>query len=158
MKKDNTTIWVVGGLFGLGALLLSRKGKATKLTTPFNTPKTKAVLAQYEPYRITTRGANPWTPEGLQNVRRLKPHVDNVLRVVGGQLTSMFRSPAINKAVGGKANSPHLKGRALDLIPTKFTVPVAVSKLWVLVKEGKLGPVAKITPYLSRGYLEVVWR
>ena len=37
--------------------------------------------------------------------------------VAGEQITSTLRSPARNKAVGGKSNSYHLSGRARDSVP-----------------------------------------
>lgn len=37
--------------------------------------------------------------------------------VAGEKITSTLRSPAHNKAVGGKSNSYHLSGRARDSVP-----------------------------------------
>lgn len=37
--------------------------------------------------------------------------------IPGERVTSTLRSPARNKAVGGKANSYHLSGRARDSVP-----------------------------------------
>lgn len=37
--------------------------------------------------------------------------------IPGERVTSTMRSPARNKAVGGKANSYHLSGRARDSVP-----------------------------------------
>lgn len=39
--------------------------------------------------------------------------------LAGERITSTLRSPARNAAVGGKANSYHLSGRARDSVPPK---------------------------------------
>lgn len=56
----------------------------------------------------------------------LKPYAEKLalevlepLRVVLGPLSvnSWYRSPAVNKAVGGEAKSAHLEARAADVVP-----------------------------------------
>ena len=53
------------------------------------------------------------------NVIRLAEEVLEPARVIVGPLrvNSWYRSPAVNKAVGGEAKSAHLEGRAADVVP-----------------------------------------
>lgn len=68
--------------------------------------------------------ANEPTPEVLDNLRRLCESVLEPLRVKLGRpvvITSGYRSPALNRAVGGSPTSHHLQGRAADLIVPGMT-------------------------------------
>lgn len=38
------------------------------------------------------------------------------------KITSGYRCPQLNKAVGGSSTSQHMEGKALDLIPKNFTM------------------------------------
>ena len=55
----------------------------------------------------------------------VRPDVPNVVRIstAFGVITSAFRSPAHNKAVGGVPNSYHLQGRAIDIVPSRCYPP-----------------------------------
>lgn len=43
--------------------------------------------------------------------------VFSICKIYGGNVTSWVRSVAHNKAVGGVANSKHLDGLAMDIVP-----------------------------------------
>ena len=61
---------------------------------------------------------NTPTPEVIDNLRALCRNVLEPARVSFGSpiyITSGYRCPAINKAVGGKPTSQHLRGEAADL-------------------------------------------
>ncbi|MGX7895465.1 D-Ala-D-Ala carboxypeptidase family metallohydrolase [Tsuneonella sp. HG222] len=47
----------------------------------------------------------------------MSPAAFNPRGLPGERVTSTFRSPARNKAVGGVSNSYHLTGRARDSVP-----------------------------------------
>ena len=72
-------------------------------------------------YSITaTRRGIDNTPnkEQLENMKLLAEKVFEPLRVnVGGPITinSFFRSPDLNKAIGGSSKSQHCKGQAIDI-------------------------------------------
>lgn len=55
------------------------------------------------------------TAQQMELVRTL---LDNPIRV-----TSAYRSPAVNKAVGGATSSQHLKGQAVDFTCTSYGTP-----------------------------------
>jgi hypothetical protein len=74
-------------------------------------------IARFDPYRVTSFGPNPWSNEALSNVMMLKEHIDRAVELLGGRITSCYRSPKINKAVGGAFNSRHLRGLAVDIVP-----------------------------------------
>lgn len=56
--------------------------------------------------------------EQITNLQALIKHVLNPVRELHGKpiyVTSGYRSPAVNKAVGGVKSSQHLKGEAADI-------------------------------------------
>ena len=72
--------------------------------------------------------ANEPTPEITENLRRLCQLVLEPLRVKLARpvvITSGYRSPALNRAIGGSPTSHHMQGRAADLIVPGIT-PLAV--------------------------------
>ncbi len=72
--------------------------------------------------------ANEPTPEIIDNLRRLCQSVLEPLRVKLARpvvITSGYRSPALNRAIGGSPTSHHMQGRAADIIVPGIT-PLAV--------------------------------
>jgi zinc D-Ala-D-Ala carboxypeptidase len=72
--------------------------------------------------------ANEPSPEVIENLRRLCQSVLEPLRIKLGRpvvITSGYRSPELNRAVGGSKNSHHMQGRAADLIVPGLS-PLAV--------------------------------
>ena len=72
--------------------------------------------------------SNEPTPEVIENLRRLCQSVLQPLRVHLKRpvvITSGYRSPALNRAIGGSPTSHHMQGRAADLIVPGMT-PLAV--------------------------------
>lgn len=62
---------------------------------------------------------NEPTEEQLRNLQALVANVLDPLREVWGEpitVTSGYRSPALNSAVGGARNSQHMLGQAADII------------------------------------------
>lgn len=60
-------------------------------------------------------------PDQLANMKRLAEEVFEPLRRHFGvpiKINSFFRSPRLNKAVGGSGNSQHCKGQAIDIDDT----------------------------------------
>lgn len=71
-----------------------------------------------ESQTATRRGIdNTPSPTVLANLARLAAFLEQVRTVAGGPLTvsSGYRSPALNKAIGGAANSAHVLGLAADI-------------------------------------------
>ena len=53
-------------------------------------------------------------------------------------VTSGYRCPELNKAVGGSPTSPHLQGYAADLVPKAGNVQRSLEfTYWWLLREGK---------------------
>lgn len=72
--------------------------------------------------------SNEPTPEVIENLRQLCQLVLQPLRIKLGRpivITSGYRSPALNRAVGGSPTSHHMQGHAADLIVPGMT-PLAV--------------------------------
>ena len=73
---------------------------------------------------------NEPTPEVIENLRRLCQLVLQPLRIKLGRpvvITSGYRSPVLNRAVGGSPTSHHMQGRAADLIVPGMT-PLVVCR------------------------------
>lgn len=63
---------------------------------------------------------NTPTPAAKQNLQDLITNVLNPVREIYGKpilISSGYRCPALNAAVGGAANSQHTTGQAADLVP-----------------------------------------
>ena len=70
----------------------------------------------------------------LANIQRTAELLERARALLGGSviiLTSGYRSPALNAAVGGAANSAHIHGLAADIIAPGYGSPRDVSHvLW----------------------------
>ena len=63
------------------------------------------------------------TPEAEENLKKLMVNVLEPARVMLGApviVTSGYRCPKLNKAVGGVSNSQHVKGQAADLVCKRY--------------------------------------
>lgn len=63
--------------------------------------------------------SNEPTPEVIDNLQLLVTNVLQPLRTALGRsirVTSGYRSPAVNKAVGGVKSSQHSEGKAVDIV------------------------------------------
>lgn len=60
---------------------------------------------------------NSPSPEALANLKRVATLLEQIRTLVGKPVlvSSGYRSPAVNKAVGGAANSAHVLGLAADI-------------------------------------------
>jgi putative chitinase len=61
----------------------------------------------------------PTDPTVINNILRLAKELDEVREAWGGPIgvTSWYRPPAVNRAVGGVSNSQHINGGAADIYP-----------------------------------------
>lgn len=74
---------------------------------------------------------NTPTPEVLANMRgALVPMLEQIRQILGYPLiiSSGYRSPAVNAAVGGSKTSAHMEGYAADFICPKFGSPLDVAR------------------------------
>ena len=70
------------------------------------------------------------TPEVIKRLRNTAKNLEKVRAVLGKPIliSSGYRSPALNKAVGGSATSDHMTGDAADFISPGFGSPIAVCR------------------------------
>lgn len=102
-------------------------------------------LKQFDPYRKTKHGENPWTADALANVIAYRYFYDMTVGVLEGELSSCFRSRAVNREVGGHKSSAHLFGLACDIIPGyRWTLSSAAHFLFENCDSGRFGPIRKI--------------
>jgi hypothetical protein len=71
------------------------------------------------------------TAQGMESVRAILAAPVHV--------NSGYRSPALNKAIGGAANSAHVLGYACDFICPGFGPPLAIAKKLIEAKASFLG-------------------
>lgn len=66
----------------------------------------------------------------LAIMRQTAARMEEVRRLLGNKpiiITSCYRSPAVNKLVGGSASSAHMTGHAVDFTCPKFGTPAQVA-------------------------------
>jgi zinc D-Ala-D-Ala carboxypeptidase len=71
------------------------------------------------------------TPAVLGNLRTVAGQMERVRDLLGGRpvnVSSGYRSPALNKAVGGAAGSAHVTGWAVDFTCRSFGSPLEVAR------------------------------
>lgn len=78
--------------------------------------------------------ANQPEPASLANLKRLAGILETVRAALGGPMTisSGYRSPVVNRLVGGATSSAHVEGRAADFVCPSFGAPLAVCREIVL--------------------------
>ena len=72
---------------------------------------------------------NTPSPEALANMQRLAAGLEEVRSLLGAPLdiSSAYRCPELNRAVGGSAGSQHVQGMAADFTCPQFGPPIAVA-------------------------------
>jgi zinc D-Ala-D-Ala carboxypeptidase len=82
----------------------------------------------YEVQYSTTAKAkgidNTVPPALLANVKITAAYMERVRALLGApiRVTSWYRCPAVNKAIGGARNSAHMSGLAVDFKPTNMSL------------------------------------
>lgn len=79
-------------------------------------------ISKYFTVGDVTKGEAQRIPKSkaiIDNILRLAKELDKVREAWGGPIgvTSWYRPPAVNKAVGGVSNSQHINGSAADIYP-----------------------------------------
>jgi hypothetical protein len=74
---------------------------------------------------------NTPSPEVIENLKQLAAALQEVRSILGNKpiiVSSGYRSPELNTAVGGSARSDHCKGLAVDFIAPSFGTPNDIVK------------------------------
>jgi zinc D-Ala-D-Ala carboxypeptidase len=88
-------------------------------------------LAEFTYSQTASREGIPNQPDAaaLENLKRTADVMEKVRTICGSvpvQITSGYRGPQLNKAIGGATNSAHLYGLAADFIVPAFGDPLKV--------------------------------
>jgi hypothetical protein len=71
------------------------------------------------------------SPSVCQSLRQTAQAMEAVRRLLGGGVISVssgYRCPELNRAIGGAPNSAHIRGRAVDFCAYGFGSPLEVCK------------------------------
>lgn len=80
---------------------------------------------------VRLKNANAPTAAHLKNLKRTAAGMEAVRKLLGGRairVTSAYRNPVVNRAVGGVANSDHALGWAVDFTCAGFGDPLAICR------------------------------
>jgi hypothetical protein len=87
---------------------------------------------------------NSPTPEHLHNIKILAEKVFEPLRALASRerkkdtpltISSFYRSPELNKAIGGSTNSQHCKGQAMDIDIDGWYTDLDNADLFYMIEE-----------------------
>jgi zinc D-Ala-D-Ala carboxypeptidase len=74
---------------------------------------------------------NTPTPEALRNLQATAEMLERIRSTLGAPIivTSGYRGPALNRAVGGVTSSDHMTGQAADIVAPGYGTPFEVARL-----------------------------
>lgn len=104
---------------GVGVLIITSQGNRVLVMSDLKKIKLSENFSLAEFVKTSTGIDNIPTPEAIENLKALVTNVLQPLRTYINKpirITSGYRSPAVNAAVGGSSTtSQHMKGQAADL-------------------------------------------
>jgi uncharacterized protein YcbK (DUF882 family) len=113
----------------------------------------------FEASEFRSKDGADFTRDVVVNIVKLCDQLEVIRRALNAPIivTSGYRSPEHNKAIGGSLNSFHVKGMAVDFKTNKHT-PEEIAKVIELliedgkIREGGLGIYKSWVHYDIRGY------
>ena len=106
--------------------------------------------------RTSTSLDNTPDESSLKRLKLLCDEVLEPLRAIVGPLrvNSGYRSPEVNKAIGGAKGSQHLRGEAADVVPVNLSAEQAMTLLTEAVHRGEFPTLGQAIIYAS-GFIHV---
>jgi len=100
---------------------------------------------------------NTPSPHAVESLRELCTLVLEPWRLVLGaiRVSSGYRSPAVNQAIGGSPTSDHLHGRAADCVPLHVPLEAAWRSLAALVDDLPIDQAICYVREAGRGWIHV---
>lgn len=79
---------------------------------------------------------NTPTPQMIEKLKRTAQKMEQVRALLGKPIfiNSAYRSPSVNRAIGGAATSQHCKGEAVDFVCPQFGTPKQICQ--AIIKAG----------------------
>lgn len=130
MRKNVKYITLGLGLIGAGLIIrkIYKMSKTEKLSRNFD-------WSEFE-----SKDGSKMTPEVKNNIKELAKNLEIIRSAVGTPLiiSSGYRSPAHNKAVGGTSASFHMTGQATDFYSKTVSTKKIHAIIEDLIKTGKI--------------------
>ena len=113
----------------------------------------------FEASEFRSKDGADFTHEVVENIVKLCNQLEVIRKALNAPIivTSGYRSPEHNKAIGGALNSFHVKGMAVDFKTNKHTPKEIAKVIELLIADGKimqggLGVYKSWVHYDIRGY------
>lgn len=92
--------------------------------------------------KTSTGYSNTPTPDAVENLTDLARLLEDVYNQIGPfSISSAYRSPEVNRAVGGSGSSLHMQGQAADIIPLTMSAKEFFKRIALSPLKDRMGEI-----------------